>query len=955
MTKWLVRGGMVAALCLLSIQTASAVECRLSPDGAITTWLIAPVFPYDPDAGFEKDLLPKKMGETSGFRRAEGGGPVEWRGRAFNDSFVNLHPHCLKRGESVIYAACELRAREAGTYDLFATFYAKGAAWLDGKRVFEEGEDDPLLVRKTAKVKLEKGKAHHLLLKVASSGPNAFFNLSFIKPGDGPRPIPVDVVLRVPDEREAGLLEQSLALSAPGASVVRAGAAVPARVHAPAGLPALEGEVTVRAMIVDHEGRCVRQFEPRKIDAKDFAGGAVALPWLVPEDAKAPTYTVRADVLYRGGKIAELNEVFYVAEGVSAWMRGLQKRLTNAELQLEPRQRYTEPDVALAQLKIEKAQLYARSEADAGESAANVVAELKACDLAVTRLEKHKRRPLDVRGLTEHAYISSIDDSPQPYYVYVPNQHDGIKHLPVIVYLHGYNPELNKLNWEMIPPSLLDYCDKHGYYLVAPFARSNTDFQGVGEVDVIHVFQLLALQYPIDADRVFLFGYSMGGMGTFTIGGHYPDVWAGIVALSSRADYYLWQDLDREKVEPYKRHLIDAEFGAEMAGNFRSLPILMYHGREDTLVKPEQPRRLAATLKKMGADVTLRELEGEDHWILSRVLRDDAVFKWMAERKRDARPPEVDFITRTIKYRRAYWVTVLELARWGEPVKVHAKFNADKTALDVTTRNVASLRLDLSKELVGEGPKLVVKVNGKERKIGAPGPATFDIEPAARAGKLRKTPRLCGPVKEAYNRRFTIVVGAGEGKQADVARFRGELQRAAIEWLLFTKSMPLVKIDAQVTAADIGRSNLILYGTPSDNSVLRKIAGKLPVKITGQGFEFQGKKYSGEDHGLVMVYPNPLNPARLVVVRSGLPHGGGLSPNHKLDLLPDFVIFRKGVDYDKTNQAVVAGFFDENWQVAERLIWRRDKDAADPWLNKPEPEEEPVDEEPAEEGPELED
>ena len=949
MTKWLVRGGIVAAFCLLSIQTAGAVECRLSPDGAITTWLVAPAYPYDPDAGFEKDLLPKKMGETSGFRRAEGGGPVKWRGTAFNNSIVNLHPHCLKQGESVIYAACELRAREAGTYDLFATFYAKGAAWLDGKPVFGK-DDDPLamVIRKTAKIKLEKGKAHHLLLKVASSGANAFFNLSFIKLGDRPRPIPVDVILRVPNGREGELLVQALALSAPGTSVLRAGAAVPARVHAPAGLPALKGEVTVRAMIVDHEGRGVRRFEPQKIDAKDLADTAVALPWLVADDAKAPTYTVRADVLFRGAKAGELSKVFYVAEGVSGWLRDLQKRLTNAELQLGPRRRYTEPDVALAQLKLEKAQLYARSEGDPDAAAANVVAELKACDLAVTRLEKHKRRPVGVRGLTEHAYISSIDDSAQPYYVYVPNQHDGIRHLPVIVYLHGYSPDLDKLNWDMIPQSLLDYCDKHGYYLVAPFARSNTDFQSVGEVDVIHVFQLLALQYPIDADRVFLFGYSMGGMGAFTVGGHYPDVWAGIIALSSRADYYLWQELDREKVEPYKRHLIDAEFGAEMAGNFRNLPILMYHGGEDTLVKPEQPRRLAATLKKMGADVTLRELEGEDHWILSRVLRDDAVFKWMAKRKRNARPPEVDFTTRTIKYRRAYWVTVLELARWGEPVKVHAKFNADKTVLDVTTRNVASLRLDLSKELVGEEPNLVVKVNGKARKIDAPGPATFDIEPAKRAGKLRKTPRLCGPVKEAYNRRFTIVVGTGEGKQADVARFKGELQRAAIEWLLFTKSMPLVTLDARVVDDDIRRSklirqsNLILYGTPSDNSVLRKIAGKLPVKITGDGFEFQGKKYSGEDHGLVMVYPNPLNPARLVVVRSGLPHGGGLSPNHKFDLLPDFVIFRKGVDYDKTNQAVVAGFFDENWQVAERLIWRRGKDAPDPRLPKPESAEVPA-------------
>jgi hypothetical protein len=245
----------------------------------------------------------------------------------------------------------------------------------------------------------------------------------------------------------------------------------------------------------------------------------------------------------------------------------------------------------------------------------------------------------------------------------------------------------------------------------------------------------------------------------------------------------------------------------------------------------------------------------------------------------------------------------------------------------VTTLNVASLRLDLAEALVGAEPKLTVNINGKAHKIDEPGPATFDIEPAKRAGKLRKTPRLCGPVKEAYNRRFTVVVGTGARARADLERYKGELQRAAIEWFLFTKSMVIAKADVQVTPADIKLTNLMLYGTPADNSILRKIAPNLPIKITGGGFEFQGKKYSNEDHGLVMIYPNPLNPTRLVVIRSGLPHGGGLSPNHKFDLLPDFVIFERGVDYDKTNRAVFAGFFDENWQVAERLIWRRGKGA----------------------------
>ena len=356
MTKWLVRGGAVAALCLLAAG-ADAVECRLAPDGSITTWLIAPAFPLDPDAGFTKDLLPKATGETSGFRRAEGAGPVKWRGAAFNDTIINLYAHCLKRGKSVIYAACELRAREAGTYDLFATFYAKGAAWLDGKPVFKPDEGDAPLIRASAKITLEKGRTHHLLLKLRSRGPNAFFNLTFIKPGEKAKPIPVDVILRTPKEREAELLAQSLALVVPDSTVIRTNKAVAMRVSAPAGFPVLTGNVVVRAVITDHEGRGVREFAAGQIDAAALREAAVGLPWIVPENAASPTYTVRADLLLGGRKIGVLTKTLTLAEGVTAWLGGLRTRLGQAELQLGLRRRYTEPDVALARLKIEKAQL----------------------------------------------------------------------------------------------------------------------------------------------------------------------------------------------------------------------------------------------------------------------------------------------------------------------------------------------------------------------------------------------------------------------------------------------------------------------------------------------------------------------------------------------------------------------------------------------------------------------
>ena len=54
------RSAVIAgALILLALQAAHAVECRLAPDGSITTWLVSPPFAFDDEAGFEKDFLPR--------------------------------------------------------------------------------------------------------------------------------------------------------------------------------------------------------------------------------------------------------------------------------------------------------------------------------------------------------------------------------------------------------------------------------------------------------------------------------------------------------------------------------------------------------------------------------------------------------------------------------------------------------------------------------------------------------------------------------------------------------------------------------------------------------------------------------------------------------------------------------------------------------------------------------
>ncbi len=67
----------------------------------------------------------------------------------------------------------------------------------------------------------------------------------------------------------------------------------------------------------------------------------------------------------------------------------------------------------------------------------------------------------------------------------------------------------------------------------------------------------------------------------------------------------------------------------------------------------------------------------------------------------------------------------------------------------------------------------------------------------------------------------------------------------------------------------IANNNLILFGDPGSNSLLAEILPQLPVKWDESKITVNGVDYDPNQHGLSLVYPNPLNPKRYIVINSG--------------------------------------------------------------------------------------
>jgi hypothetical protein len=146
------------------------------------------------------------------------------------------------------------------------------------------------------------------------------------------------------------------------------------------------------------------------------------------------------------------------------------------------------------------------------------------------------------------------------------------------------------------------------------------------------------------------------------------------------------------------------------------------------------------------------------------------------------------------------------------------------------------------------------------------------------------------------------------------------LKEATFQWRRQFRGEPRLKDDLVITDADIAENNLILWGDPSSNRLLAKIVRKLPIRWTAQGIEVGDKTFDAATHVPVLIYPNPLNPARYVVLNSGFtfPQFGAASNSQQTPKLPDWAVLDLSVPIAERvagKGVVAANFFNERWAL----------------------------------------
>jgi hypothetical protein len=290
----------------------------------------------------------------------------------------------------------------------------------------------------------------------------------------------------------------------------------------------------------------------------------------------------------------------------------------------------------------------------------------------------------------------------------------------------------------------------------------------------------------------------------------------------------------------------------------------------------------------------------------------------MAKQRRTASADAVSFTTYTLRWPACKWVKLLGLERHWERAEVHARRSTG--GVTVTTRNVSAFTLTLAKPAPVEidGQRLPGEVTGPFLRRGG----------KWRIGALRglhKKPGVQGPIDDALFGPVLAVSGTGKPWSERLDRWSNlELQRFRDGWDEYLRGTLPERKDAELTDEDIGDRNLYLFGDPGSNAVLARILPKLPIRWTKDSITVAGRKFSTRDHLPMLVYPNPENPERYVVIGSGFTFSRADwqgSNARQYPHLPDYAVIRYDPERFSDNRredTVLAGFFDERWRVPDK-------------------------------------
>lgn len=201
---------------------------------------------------------------------------------------------------------------------------------------------------------------------------------------------------------------------------------------------------------------------------------------------------------------------------------------------------------------------------------------------------------------------------------------------PLVVFLHGSGERGNnntaQLKWGVQNFATTNQMKMHPAIVVAPQCPagqrwSNVDENANGIVMrkqpsnagalVMELIDSLIKRMPVDTNRIYITGLSMGGDGTFDLLARYPDRFAAALPVCGAGD-------------------------PATASGMVKVPMWIVTGAEDPAVSPEDTHRMFVALRAAGAKPGYTEYPEVGHFSWIQAYSDELILEWLFRQRKKA-------------------------------------------------------------------------------------------------------------------------------------------------------------------------------------------------------------------------------------------------------------------------------------------------------------------------------
>lgn len=200
------------------------------------------------------------------------------------------------------------------------------------------------------------------------------------------------------------------------------------------------------------------------------------------------------------------------------------------------------------------------------------------------------------------------------YGLFVPENYDPSKSYPLVMYLHGmgnnqtvyldfYNKDIQQKNpcFVYTPKTPTDWGDWSGW----SWDGSGFSSLSIPTQTAVHVLDSLISKYPIDTNRLYVYGISMGGEGVMDLLHKMPHKFAAGISICGGGF-------------------------AHWANNISATPLWMFHGSADEINPPDLTERVYNKLLEIGATkMRYTNYPGYGHAIWDKAQSEPSFYDWM--------------------------------------------------------------------------------------------------------------------------------------------------------------------------------------------------------------------------------------------------------------------------------------------------------------------------------------